>query len=60
MRLFVATLYAIGLPAFAQTPQCAPVADVLTGLAANYGEAPRVTAMMGAHDPLERELSLAG
>lgn len=39
----------IGAPAFAQDPNCAPVADALTGLAANYGEAPRVTAMMGAH-----------
>ena len=41
-------LCVIGAPAFAQS-QCAPISDVLTGLAAKYGEAPRVTAMMGAH-----------
>lgn len=46
MRLFVATLCVIGLPAFAQDPNCAPVADALAGLAKNYGEAPRVTALM--------------
>jgi hypothetical protein len=33
-------------PAIAQTPQCAGLADALTGLAATYGEQPRVTALM--------------
>jgi hypothetical protein len=37
-----------GAPAFAQE-QCAPVADALAGLATNYAEAPRVTALMGGH-----------
>ncbi len=46
MRHLVASLCVIGAPAFAQDPNCAPVADALTGLATNYGEAPRVTAMM--------------
>ena len=32
-------------PAFAN-PNCANVAEALAGLAANYGEAPRVTALM--------------
>jgi len=45
MRLLVATLL-LTTPAIAQTPQCAPVADFLTGLATSYGEAPRVTALM--------------
>jgi len=35
----------LSYPAFAQ-PQCAPVAEALDGLAANYGEAPNVTAYM--------------
>lgn len=38
-------LCAIGAPAFAE-PQCAGVADALAGLGQNYGEAPRVTALM--------------
>jgi hypothetical protein len=33
-------------PATAQTPQCAGLADALAGLAATYGEQPRVTALM--------------
>jgi hypothetical protein len=38
-------------PAFAQAaePNCALVDDALAGLDANYGEAPRVTALMGAN-----------
>lgn len=39
-------LCALATPAFAQDPNCAGVADALAGLAANYGEAPRVTALM--------------
>ena len=35
------------MPAFAQE-QCAGVADALAGLAANYGEAPRISALMGS------------
>lgn len=42
------TLCLLASPAFAQD-QCAPVADALSGLAANYAEAPRVSAMMGAN-----------
>jgi hypothetical protein len=40
----IATLLA--LPAAAQTPQCAGLADALAGLATTYGEQPRVTALM--------------
>jgi hypothetical protein len=48
MRLFVATLILCATisPAVAQDPNCANVANALAGLAANYGEAPRVTALM--------------
>jgi hypothetical protein len=35
-------------PAFAQD-QCAPIEDVIAGLASNYDESPRITAMMGAN-----------
>jgi hypothetical protein len=35
----------IATPSFAD-PQCAPLPDALTGLATNYGEEPRVTALM--------------
>ena len=41
-------LCAIGAPAVAQQ-QCAGLADALAGLAKNYSEAPRVTALMGAN-----------
>ncbi len=50
MRPLVASIILCTAPAIcvAQT-QCAPITDVLTGLAANYGEAPRVTGLMGGH-----------
>ena len=50
MRLTLA-LCAIAAPAFAE-PQCANVADALTNLAANYGESPRVTALMAGGNML--------
>lgn len=48
MRYLLTTLALVTSPAFSQAslPNCAPVADALAGLATNYGEAPRVTAMM--------------
>lgn len=46
MRVLIATLCLIGAPALAE-PQCAGLADALAGLSANYGEAPRVSALMG-------------
>lgn len=49
MKLAALALCALTAPAFAQDPNCAPVADALAGLAQTYGEAPRATAMMGAH-----------
>jgi len=46
MRLIIALiLCATFSPAVAQT-QCGGVADVLAGLAATYGETPRVSALM--------------
>ena len=45
MIRFIIALCATVSPAVAQT-QCAKVADALTGLAANYEESPRVTALM--------------
>jgi hypothetical protein len=44
----LAVLALVTSPAFSQTasPNCAGVADALAGLSANYGEAPRVTALM--------------
>jgi hypothetical protein len=47
-RPILATLCAIGAPAHAQD-NCAGVADALAGLLANYGEAPRVSALMGTN-----------
>lgn len=45
MFRLTAILCALTAPAFAE--ECGPVPDVLAGLAANYGEAPRVSALMG-------------
>lgn len=47
-RTVFACVLAFATPALAN-PQCAPVADALAGLAANYAEAPRITALMGAN-----------
>jgi hypothetical protein len=48
MRYLLTTLALVTSPAFSQAalPNCANVADAIAGLAANYGEAPRVTALM--------------
>jgi hypothetical protein len=46
LALYCAIASLMALPALAQD-QCAPLADALAGLAANYDEAPRITAMMG-------------
>lgn len=51
MRIVLITLALVTSPAFSQPalPNCAGVADALAGLATNYGEAPRVTALMGTN-----------
>jgi hypothetical protein len=45
-RTIAVLVLAFASPAIAQAPQCAGLADALAGLAATYGEEPRVTAMM--------------
>jgi hypothetical protein len=48
MKAAISALCVMAAPAFGQN-QCAPVTDALAGLASNYAEAPRVSALMGSH-----------
>lgn len=45
MKAILATLF-LALPVHAQTPQCAPTASAMATLSQQYGEAPRVQALM--------------